>query len=264
MKMIEEEKNHQLLNESCLKNAVKFNSALKVVLIPSRGEYKSAGLCPELWWTSSDYFMFQQSAHSEIRLLSAYENINLTAARKKLYQPCGNEAIEDSDSLFETADSIKLRKHVIKNNSDDDIISLNSNNNSNNSNNESKNNNDSKISLENDINSNTNIIKKNNLKRVDSLTHLQNQLKQSDNNDQQNNNNNNNNNNESKPIELSTNNDLLSFCVPLKDTLLLRLECPSRRQGFAKVSINFSMLITYGSLVILIALLILDSSGYLY
>jgi len=87
-------------------------------------------------------------------------------------------------------------------------------------------------------------------------------LKQSDNNDQQNNNNDN--NNESKPIELSTNNDLLSFCVPLKDTLLLRLECPSRQKGFAKVSINFSMLITYGSLVILIALLILDSNGYLY
>jgi hypothetical protein len=113
--MIEEK---EIVDETSCKSGVKFNSALRVVLIPSRGEYKSAGLCPELWWTSSDYFMFQQSAHSEIRLLSAYENINLNAARKKLYQPNENEAIEDSGSIAESVnDSVKLTNKKISENS---------------------------------------------------------------------------------------------------------------------------------------------------
>ena len=67
---------------------VEFNNALRVVLVPTRSEYKSAGLNPTLWWNSSDYFGFQQSAHSEIMLLSSFEKIDTKTARRKLYQPC--------------------------------------------------------------------------------------------------------------------------------------------------------------------------------
>lgn len=63
------------------KKIVNFNPFMKVILVPSRGEYKCAGLCPILWWTSSDFFSFQQSAHSEVRLLSAFENIGGKEAR---------------------------------------------------------------------------------------------------------------------------------------------------------------------------------------
>lgn len=54
---------------------VDFKHSIKVILIPCRNEYKSAGLYSILWWNTTDYFSFQQSAHSEIRLLSSYENI---------------------------------------------------------------------------------------------------------------------------------------------------------------------------------------------
>ena len=74
------------LTQSAKRN-VYFDPFLKVILVPSRGEYKCAGLCPILWWTSSDFFSFQQSAHSEVRLLSAFENIGGKEARIKLYQP---------------------------------------------------------------------------------------------------------------------------------------------------------------------------------
>ena len=242
-------------DESMFKNCVKFNTSLRVVLIPSRSEYKSAGLCPELWWTSSDYFMFQQSAHSEIRLLSAYENINLNAARKKLYQPCDNEAIEDSDSdnLTELVnDSIKKKK---KNDSNNDVHSLNKENVKDD---DSDNFDTTKRSLSSpkpqQISNNNN--NNNNLKRVDSLTHVHEKTLYNHDNIYED-------NNESKVTE-SNSNDFLSFCVPLKETLSVRFECKSRHSGLAKLSVNFSMLITYGSLLILIALLILDTNGYLY
>jgi hypothetical protein len=66
---------------------VVFNEASKVILVPSRREYQSAGLISNLWWTGSDYFNFQQSANSEIMLLSMYENVDIRNARRILYQP---------------------------------------------------------------------------------------------------------------------------------------------------------------------------------
>jgi len=75
---------------------VSFCPEIRVVLVPSRGEYKKAGLYGELWWNSSEFFSFQAAANSEIRLLSAYEGIGAKAARKKLYQPNEEDAsIED-------------------------------------------------------------------------------------------------------------------------------------------------------------------------
>jgi hypothetical protein len=87
-----------------------FDPFLKVVLVPSRGEYKCAGLCPILWWTSSDFFSFQQSAHSEVRLLSAFENIGGREARKKLYQPShvANADLEVLENMCATTDDYYL------------------------------------------------------------------------------------------------------------------------------------------------------------
>jgi hypothetical protein len=73
------------------KKNVTFLPTIKLILIPSRGEFKAAGLNNLLWWTGNDFFGFQQSAHSEIRLLSSYENIGMKEARKKLYQPDHND-----------------------------------------------------------------------------------------------------------------------------------------------------------------------------
>jgi hypothetical protein len=87
----------RLYEENCIPNSlqspqkqqnrVDFNEASKVILIPSRKEYRLAGLISSLWWTGSDYFSFQQSANSEVLLLSMYENIDIRKARRILYQP---------------------------------------------------------------------------------------------------------------------------------------------------------------------------------
>jgi hypothetical protein len=74
-------------NEKTSCRRISFHPHLKVILVPSRVEYKCAGLCPILWWSSSDFFSFQQSAHLEVHLLAAYENIGKKEARSKLYQP---------------------------------------------------------------------------------------------------------------------------------------------------------------------------------
>ena len=99
-----------------------FDPFLKVILVPSRGEYKCAGLCPILWWTSSDFFSFQQSAHSEVRLLSAFENIGGREARKKLYQPndVANADLEVLENMCATTDDYYLSEEEKDDVSDSD------------------------------------------------------------------------------------------------------------------------------------------------
>jgi hypothetical protein len=67
---------------------VDFQQSMKVVLIPTRHEYREAGLNKELWWTASEFKYFQQLSTSEILLMAKQEKIeDLRAARRKLYQP---------------------------------------------------------------------------------------------------------------------------------------------------------------------------------
>ena len=80
------------------KRRVEFCTSLRIVLIPSRTEYKKAGLYSELWWASIDFMQFQASANSEIRMLASYEGIGAKAARFKLYQP-GSHGIDPDEFL---------------------------------------------------------------------------------------------------------------------------------------------------------------------
>jgi hypothetical protein len=79
---------------------VRFSHYMKVVLIPTKEEYKS-GFC-DLWWKSRDFMKFQKSATSEIRLYSCTQNIGLMEAKKQLYQPTGEDAIDSNASSSAT------------------------------------------------------------------------------------------------------------------------------------------------------------------
>ena len=72
--------------ETKLSRNVSFNEKVRVVLVPSRIEYKHAKLIPLLWWNGEEFLNFQQTAYSELRLLSTSENINMKEARTRLYQ----------------------------------------------------------------------------------------------------------------------------------------------------------------------------------
>jgi len=71
--------------------SVGFNQLVQVILIPEKSELKDAQL--DLWWEKHDYAMFQQSAHSEIRLYSSYEKVTFREAKKKLYQPSSSDQL---------------------------------------------------------------------------------------------------------------------------------------------------------------------------
>lgn len=66
---------------------VRFNSSMKVILIPSLVEYKDAGLSSIIWWNYSDYSNFCSEANRELNLLRAFENIDIATAKVLLYQP---------------------------------------------------------------------------------------------------------------------------------------------------------------------------------
>lgn len=52
---------------------IRFNPQMRLILIPCIREYRNAKILDQLWYSSSDYFTFQNSAHSEIRQLAAFE-----------------------------------------------------------------------------------------------------------------------------------------------------------------------------------------------
>ena len=91
-KMIVEPSNVSTGSPNNKSRGVTFNPFTKIVLIPSRIEYKSAKLVEELWWCDSEYELFSQSAYSELRLLSLASNIGMKEARRKLYQPNQDDA----------------------------------------------------------------------------------------------------------------------------------------------------------------------------
>ena len=71
-----------------VKKKVRFQPAVRVVLIPSRTEYSAADLNIELWWDDSDYSAFKASAVSELKALMRLRNIcNSKDAIRILYQP---------------------------------------------------------------------------------------------------------------------------------------------------------------------------------
>jgi len=79
-----------------VKKSLNFNNFLKVVLIPCRDEFRKAQC--DLWWSGTDFLNFKQAAKSEIKMLAVFENICMTEARQKLYQPnSGNTSMEDAE-----------------------------------------------------------------------------------------------------------------------------------------------------------------------
>jgi hypothetical protein len=74
------------------KKKVRFQSLVRVVLIPSRFEYTDANLFDSLWWEDSDYSSFKASALLELNAMMASPDIrDSVEAIKMLYQPCYDE-----------------------------------------------------------------------------------------------------------------------------------------------------------------------------
>ena len=70
------------------KRRIRFQPAVRVVLIPSRTEYTEADLNVELWWDDSDYSAFKTSAVCELKSLMRLRNLtNSKDAIRILYQP---------------------------------------------------------------------------------------------------------------------------------------------------------------------------------
>jgi hypothetical protein len=79
------------------KRKVRFQSQVRVVLIPCRTEYSAADLAQFLWWEEADFAFFKNSAINELKELMRFRNERLTTkeAIKILYQPGFN-----NDEIF--------------------------------------------------------------------------------------------------------------------------------------------------------------------
>ena len=72
-----ERPDNPLLKADIRPRSVCFNPQMRLILIPCIHEYKAAKLVDQLWWSSGDYFAFQNSAHSEIRQMAIFEGAAL-------------------------------------------------------------------------------------------------------------------------------------------------------------------------------------------
>jgi hypothetical protein len=64
---------------------VRFHEYMKVVLIPTKEEFKKANC--DLWWKRTDFMSFQKNANAELRLVSMIQNISIQEAKHLLFQP---------------------------------------------------------------------------------------------------------------------------------------------------------------------------------
>lgn len=82
---------------------VRFHDFMKVVLIPTKEEFKRANC--DLWWKRHDFATFQRDASSEIRIYSLIQNVNLHEAKRVLYQPQPGE-LDQSDPNNNTSPAL--------------------------------------------------------------------------------------------------------------------------------------------------------------
>jgi hypothetical protein len=66
---------------------VKWNLGVRVVLIPTRNEYKDVGLADLIWWTEDDYVVFRDTAAKEVQVALEQLKLDLKEVLKTLYQP---------------------------------------------------------------------------------------------------------------------------------------------------------------------------------
>mmetsp|Transcript_6172 Transcript_6172/g.6444 ORF Transcript_6172/g.6444 Transcript_6172/m.6444 type:complete len:220 (-) Transcript_6172:190-849(-) len=66
---------------------VSFNQKARLVLVPSRQDYKVCGLHNELWWQPTDYLHFKSEAKEEVTILMKLNNMDVKSAINHLYQP---------------------------------------------------------------------------------------------------------------------------------------------------------------------------------
>mgnify|MGYP000144418921 CR=1 FL=1 len=82
------------------KPPLRFDSAVRVILIPTRKEYRAAGLGDLLWWKESEYSAFKGSAIMELRVILSLHDVNPKVALQRLYQPESMFADLEANGIF--------------------------------------------------------------------------------------------------------------------------------------------------------------------
>ena len=61
------------------KRNLKFNTKVRVVLVPCAKEYHDAGISQDLWWREIDLINFQRNFKTEILVISSLKNIYINS-----------------------------------------------------------------------------------------------------------------------------------------------------------------------------------------
>ena len=103
-------------------SGLRFDTAVRVILIPTRKEYRAAGLGDLLWWSDRDYNSFKGSAVMELRVILSLHDVDPKTALKRLYQPdcmfhekanpparvCAKTMSHSADSSASSSEALRL------------------------------------------------------------------------------------------------------------------------------------------------------------
>jgi hypothetical protein len=66
-------KNNLPIFNNCIKKKVKFDTIIKIILIPNRKEYFNSSLNDLLWWNEEDYYNFKKNFLLELNIVFSEE-----------------------------------------------------------------------------------------------------------------------------------------------------------------------------------------------
>ena len=98
---------------------VSFAPLMHLVIVPCLRDYRQANLMDIMWYKASDFYEFQQASHEEIRQMAAYDSSSHSDARRKLYQPSGDELALPQH--FETSPVVTDKLEQLQ---DEDVIDV--------------------------------------------------------------------------------------------------------------------------------------------
>jgi hypothetical protein len=68
------------------KSGLSFSHQVRMILVPSRQDYRSSGLHSDLWWEPAEYLHFKTEAKTEVSTVMHRERVGLKTALNMLYQ----------------------------------------------------------------------------------------------------------------------------------------------------------------------------------
>jgi hypothetical protein len=98
MPIIQEMTENELEENDEGQKRVSWSNVNRVILVPCRREYISAGICDDLWWQRTDFIHFRKEAVADVSSAMSALHLDVKGALQYLFQYEYDESFKDSST----------------------------------------------------------------------------------------------------------------------------------------------------------------------